>query len=138
MRTSEAALASAHGPNPTQLRETTTASNFREFLRALQRQSSAKDSLQTGMSRNAQSSRESTRSSTSFRFQPRILYLTVYNLLFAALWAWVGISAIAYIGRGKFVLFETVEPRARWIQTLTLIEVAHAAIGKDRHGAPSC
>ncbi|KAF3037473.1 hypothetical protein E8E12_003391 [Didymella heteroderae] len=61
--------------------------------------------------------------------QPRILYLTAYNLLFAALWVSVGISALTHVSKGRFVLFENVEPRARWVQTLTLIEVVHAAIG---------
>jgi len=27
-------------------------------------------------------------------------------------------------------LFEALEPHARWVQTLTLIEVVHAAVGK--------
>lgn len=60
--------------------------------------------------------------------QPRILYLTLYNLLFAALWASVGIDTIRHVPRGKFILFEAIEPRVRWIQTFTLIEVVHAAI----------
>lgn len=63
------------------------------------------------------------------------MYLTVYNLLFAALWISVGINALSYAPNGKSVLFEAVEPRARWIQTLTLIEVVHAAVGKRHHRA---
>jgi very-long-chain (3R)-3-hydroxyacyl-CoA dehydratase len=69
-------------------------------------------------------------SSTATWTQPRVVYLTFYNLLFASLWASVGISAVNYASRGKFALFEAVEPRARWIQTFTLIEVVHAAVGK--------
>lgn len=78
-----------------------------------------------------QSASGHSRMSTRSWMQPRILYLTVYNLLFAALWASVGIVAINHISKGKFVLFEVVEPRARWVQTLTLIEVIHAAVGKS-------
>lgn len=47
------------------------------------------------------------------------------------LWASVGITAINHTSKGKFALFEVVEPRARWVQTLTLIEVVHAAVGKS-------
>ncbi|KAH6625890.1 tyrosine phosphatase-like protein [Boeremia exigua] len=61
--------------------------------------------------------------------QPRILYLTLYNFIFAGLWASVGISAVSYASKGRFVAFEAVEPRARWVQTFTLIEVLHAATG---------
>lgn len=59
----------------------------------------------------------------------RTLYLTLYNTIFAALWLWIGGSTLANASRGRYVLFEAVEPRARWVQTLTLIEVVHAAIG---------
>ena len=86
------------------------------------------------MAYDGQYPRAGATSTTKLWAQPRILYLTLYNLLFAALWAWAGISAISHASRGKFVLFEAVEPRARWIQTLTLIEVVHAAIGKPANG----
>jgi very-long-chain (3R)-3-hydroxyacyl-CoA dehydratase len=59
----------------------------------------------------------------------RTLYLTVFNISFAALWLWIGVSALLSTSSGRFVLFEVVEPQARWVQTLTLIEVVHAAIG---------
>ena len=59
----------------------------------------------------------------------RTLYLTLFNTLFATLWLWIGVSALLNTSRGRLVLFEVVEPRARWVQTLTLIEVMHAAIG---------
>lgn len=81
------------------------------------------------MARQKQSARAGTQGATSSSLQPRILYLTTYNLLFAALWLSIGVSAITHLSKGKFVLFESVEPRARWVQTLTLIEVVHAAIG---------
>lgn len=73
-----------------------------------------------------------TQRTTSSLLQTRVLYLTLYNILFAVLWAFVGITAILHASEGKFVLFETIEPRARWIQTLTIIEVVHAAIGTSR------
>ena len=69
-------------------------------------------------------------SATSSSLQSRVPYLTAYNLLFAALWVSVGVSALTHVSRGRFVLFENVEPLARWVQTMTLIEVAHAAIGR--------
>ncbi|UPX21352.1 Very-long-chain (3R)-3-hydroxyacyl-CoA dehydratase [Ascochyta rabiei] len=81
------------------------------------------------MTRSGQTTHLDTRGSTASWSQPRTLYLTAYNLLFAALWVSVGISAANHAPRGKFILFEAVEPRARWIQTLTLIEVVHAAVG---------
>ena len=78
--------------------------------------------------------RPSAGSATSSALQPRVLYLTAYNLLFAALWVLVGVSALTHVSKGRFVLFENVEPLARWVQTMTLIEVAHAALGRLRHG----
>lgn len=87
------------------------------------------------MARNERSTSADTSKTNTSWTQPRILYLTLYNLLFAALWASVGISAVAHAPRGKFVLFEAVEPRARWIQTFTLIEVVHAAVGEYRRAA---
>ena len=62
----------------------------------------------------------------------RTLYLTLFNTLFAGLWLWIGASTLLNTSRGRFELFEVVEPRARWVQTLTLIEVVHAAIGTSR------
>ena len=55
----------------------------------------------------------------------RALYLTLFNISFAALWLWIGASALLNTSRGRFVLFYVVEPRARWVQTFTLIEVVH-------------
>ncbi|KAF1354324.1 PTPLA-domain-containing protein [Lizonia empirigonia] len=81
------------------------------------------------MPRNERAGGDSARSSTPPWSQLRTSYLTVYNLLFAALWASVGIRAASFAPRGKFVLFEALEPQARWVQTLTLIEVVHAAVG---------
>ncbi|KAF9691479.1 hypothetical protein EKO04_010203 [Ascochyta lentis] len=81
------------------------------------------------MVRDKKTKHHDARGSASSWSQPRILYLTVYNLLFAALWVSVGTSAISHAQEGRFVLFEAVEPRTRWIQTFTLIEVVHAAVG---------
>ena len=63
--------------------------------------------------------------------QLRIQYLTFYNVVFAALWAAVGITALIFVGLGssKLEIFREVEPLARWTQTLTLIEIVHAAVG---------
>ncbi|CAI6333746.1 unnamed protein product [Periconia digitata] len=59
----------------------------------------------------------------------RIIYLTAYNFLFAALWASVFIQTISYASLGKSKLFAATEPLARWIQTASLVEVLHAAFG---------
>jgi very-long-chain (3R)-3-hydroxyacyl-CoA dehydratase len=67
----------------------------------------------------------------------RTLYLTFFNTLFAGLWLWIGASALLNTSRGRFVLFEVVEPRARWVQTLTLVEVVHAAVGTSSSIFPS-
>ncbi|KAL0931465.1 protein tyrosine phosphatase [Colletotrichum truncatum] len=59
----------------------------------------------------------------------RVIYLTLYNTLFAGLWASIFITAVTNASKGKFEVFQATEPRARWVQTLTLIEVVHAAVG---------
>lgn len=68
-----------------------------------------------------------------FTAHPRLrtLYLTLYNTLFAFLWAWIGLQTLTqyFQGSTKQELFIMVQPLVRWVQTLTLIEVAHAAIG---------
>ena len=80
------------------------------------------------MASKAQSTRADAGSKES-PLSPRILYLTFYNLLFAVLWATIGITAARNASIGRYKLFEVVEPLARWVQTLTLIEVLHAGIG---------
>ncbi|WYZ35135.1 hypothetical protein EsH8_I_001411 [Colletotrichum jinshuiense] len=60
----------------------------------------------------------------------RVVYLTLYNALFASLWASIFISvATNAASKGKLELYQATEPRARWVQTLTLIEVVHSAVG---------
>lgn len=61
--------------------------------------------------------------------QARLLYLTVYNLLFASLWASVFTNAISHAQSSRLDLFHATEAQARWIQTASLIEVLHAAFG---------
>lgn len=70
----------------------------------------------------------SARSDTT---QLRTQYLTIYNVIFAALWAAIGIKALILVSSGspKLQTFREVEPLARWTQTLTLIEIVHAAAG---------
>ena len=62
-------------------------------------------------------------------WQPRTIYLTAYNILFASLWAWVFVRAMSGAPRGRIWLFHATEAYARWIQTAALIEVLHAAFG---------
>ncbi|KAI4692408.1 hypothetical protein J4E81_006822 [Alternaria sp. BMP 2799] len=62
-------------------------------------------------------------------WQPRTIYLTAYNVLFASLWASVFVRAVSNARNSKFELFDATEPYARWIQTASLIEVLHAAFG---------
>jgi very-long-chain (3R)-3-hydroxyacyl-CoA dehydratase len=61
--------------------------------------------------------------------QPRMLYLTAYNILFASLWASVFFKTVANARNGKLELFAATEFQARWIQTASLVEVLHAAFG---------
>jgi hypothetical protein len=61
--------------------------------------------------------------------QPRTIYLTAYNILFASLWASIFIRAISSAQSGQFELFNSTEPYARWIQTASLVEVLHATFG---------
>ncbi|KAF6780806.1 protein tyrosine phosphatase, partial [Colletotrichum musicola] len=67
--------------------------------------------------------------STSPAAGPRVAYLTLYNAVFAGLWASVFISAAANLAGGRLEVFRATEERARWVQTLTLVEVLHAAVG---------
>ncbi|EDU42756.1 conserved hypothetical protein [Pyrenophora tritici-repentis Pt-1C-BFP] len=72
---------------------------------------------------------ERNRSPATSWYEPRMLYLTAYNTLFASLWVSVFIRAVHQARHGKIALFATTEPQARWIQTASLIEVLHAAFG---------
>ncbi|KAH7344347.1 tyrosine phosphatase-like protein [Pyrenochaeta sp. MPI-SDFR-AT-0127] len=67
--------------------------------------------------------------STAASQQPRILYLTAYNVVFALLWISVFLSAVFHALDSKPKLFAATEPQARWVQTISLVEVLHAAIG---------
>jgi very-long-chain (3R)-3-hydroxyacyl-CoA dehydratase len=73
--------------------------------------------------------RDRTHSASSSWTQPRILYLTAYNVVFTTLWFSAFLNAIFHAGDGKLELFTATEPSARWIQTATLIEVLHSAFG---------
>lgn len=61
----------------------------------------------------------------------RLAYLTAYNILFAGLWVTIFVKTVLQVrnGSSKFELFEETEPMARWVQTASLIEVVHAAVG---------
>lgn len=61
---------------------------------------------------------------------PRVAYLTLYNAVFAGLWASILITAATSLAGGRLEVFRATEPRARWVQTLTLVEVLHAAVGE--------
>ena len=54
-------------------------------------------------------------------------YLTVYNTIFASLWSSVLFLVIANISSSRATLFENVEPLARWVQTLSLLDVLNSA-----------
>ncbi|KAK1978637.1 tyrosine phosphatase-like protein, partial [Colletotrichum cereale] len=63
----------------------------------------------------------------------RTAYLTLYNALFASLWASILLTvAAAAASGGAPSVYEAAEARSRWVQTLTLIEVVHSAIGLVR------
>jgi very-long-chain (3R)-3-hydroxyacyl-CoA dehydratase len=62
-------------------------------------------------------------------WQPRTIYLTAYNILFASLWASVFVRAVSSAPTGRIGLFHATEAYARWIQTASLMEVLHAAFG---------
>ena len=84
----------------------------------------------------ANQSRE--RTADAVASQPRTIYLTAYNVLFASLWASVFVRAMSNARNGKFELFDATEPYARWIQTASLIEVLHAAFGMFIIPTSSC
>lgn len=60
----------------------------------------------------------------------RTIYLTCYNVVFALLWATSFVIAASRVWDGKVELFNATEAYVRWVQTLSLIEVVHAAVGK--------
>ncbi|KAK2043684.1 tyrosine phosphatase-like protein [Colletotrichum somersetense] len=63
----------------------------------------------------------------------RVAYLTLYNALFASLWASVLFTVAAAAAEGGApAAYEAAEARSRWVQTLTLLEVVHSAIGLVR------
>ncbi|KAK1676114.1 tyrosine phosphatase-like protein [Colletotrichum godetiae] len=60
----------------------------------------------------------------------RVAYLTLYNTLFAALWASIFLTvASTALSQDRLAVYQAAEPRSRWVQTLTLIEVVHSAVG---------
>jgi hypothetical protein len=61
--------------------------------------------------------------------QPRIFYLTLYNTLLFFLWTFIFVVTITEVPKGKHAAFDATSPRIRWIQTLSFIEVVHAAVG---------
>ncbi|KAH9866587.1 hypothetical protein J1614_008278 [Plenodomus biglobosus] len=60
---------------------------------------------------------------------PRLLYLTSFNAVFATLWASVLVNALVHLRGGKEDVFVATASQVRWIQTATLMEVGHSAIG---------
>lgn len=68
----------------------------------------------------------------------RKLYLTAYNIIFAALWFSTFITTISNAANGKVALFKATETQTRWIQTASLIEVLHAATGTSQNSSKMC
>jgi hypothetical protein len=60
---------------------------------------------------------------------PRKIYLTIYNITFAALWFSLLITTIITLPKGRLAVFAATSSQARWVQTASLIEVLHAATG---------
>ncbi|SMR58782.1 unnamed protein product [Zymoseptoria tritici ST99CH_1E4] len=59
----------------------------------------------------------------------RTAYLTFYNISFALLWSFVFVKTVRNIPHGRHAVFASTEPLARWVQTLTLVEVVHSVVG---------
>ncbi|KAL5119308.1 hypothetical protein ACEQ8H_002795 [Pleosporales sp. CAS-2024a] len=67
---------------------------------------------------------------SSSTMSARKTYLTAFNLLFAALWFnQVFLTALLHARDNQQSIFDKTEYRARCIQTASLIEVVHAAVG---------
>ncbi|KAF2709247.1 PTPLA-domain-containing protein [Pleomassaria siparia CBS 279.74] len=62
------------------------------------------------------------------RTDPRILYLTFYNISLFILWISVFVSVSAHARLGASDVFNAISSRVRWIQTLSFIEVVHTAL----------
>jgi hypothetical protein len=69
------------------------------------------------------------RTNPSLASHVRTLYLTAYNSLFFTLWTYILYTTLSNLQNGKLELFTATEPCARWVQTATLVEIAHAASG---------
>lgn len=65
---------------------------------------------------------------------PRKTYLTIYNLTFASLWTWIFLSTLSSTilstssssSSSSPTIFQTLSPRTRWIQTLSLLDILHS------------
>ncbi|KAF2214038.1 hypothetical protein CERZMDRAFT_38044 [Cercospora zeae-maydis SCOH1-5] len=59
----------------------------------------------------------------------RKAYLTAYNTVFSLLWLYVLGSTLKALPGGRLHVFSVVERDARWVQTLSLLDVVHSATG---------
>jgi hypothetical protein len=62
----------------------------------------------------------------------RTYYLTLYNLVSAALWLRVfwSVVLILTVGGGWKKVFAGADENVRYVQTAAVLEIAHAALGK--------
>lgn len=56
-------------------------------------------------------------------------YLVLYNSVNAFLWLRILLTILTT--HSDPALYTTLEPQARWVQTLAVVEILHAATGKD-------
>lgn len=78
------------------------------------------------MAHNSQNNTANPPSPTSHL---RTIYLTTYNLLFAALWTSVFTTTISHLSKPRETLFAATKPLALTNQTASLLEILHAAFG---------
>lgn len=55
-------------------------------------------------------------------------YLILYNSVNAFLWLRILLTIVT--SHSDPALYATLEPQARWVQTLAVVEILHAATGK--------
>lgn len=61
----------------------------------------------------------------------RTSYLVVYNTINALLWVYIFSSIVLSPFQSPQTTYATLEPWTRWTQTIAILEILHAALGKS-------
>jgi hypothetical protein len=114
-------LSTLFDPSPTSYQDSNFPSQQLPFIHHLN--ISPMRSMAKGPSQNGQPA-QITRP-----LAPRVLYLALYNTILCFLWTSIFMIVINHTLNGKSNVFDATSSRIRWIQTLSFVEVVHAATG---------